>query len=46
MVDELVERAKKAINAVFSDSSVDKETTKDRLTTLADEIDMLLEALD
>ena len=46
MVDQLVEKAKKAINDVFSDDSVDRETTKDRLTVLAEEIDMLLETLD
>lgn len=46
MVDELVEKAKKAINDVYSDTSVDRETTKDRLTGLQDEIDLLLETLD
>ncbi len=46
MIDRLVEDAKKAINAVFSDTTVDKETTKDRLTVLAEEIDMLLETLE
>lgn len=43
--DELVERAKSAINAVFADDSVDRRQTRDSLMDLRDEIEVLLGAL-
>jgi len=46
MEDKLVEDAKKAIDEVFNDMSVDRETAKDRLTELQDHIDVMLETLD
>jgi hypothetical protein len=46
MEDKLVDDAKKAIDEVFSDQSVDRETTKDRLVELQDHIDVMLDTLD
>lgn len=42
---KLVQVAKAAINAVFSDTSVSHEETRDSLRDLRDEIDILLDAL-
>lgn len=41
----LVERAKKAIDAVFGDTSVAPSTTKESLEELADEISLRLDCL-
>jgi hypothetical protein len=46
MDNKLVEDAKKAVDKVFSDESVDKETTSDRLTELQEHIEMLQDTLD
>lgn len=43
--ERLVDQAKEAIDAVFSDTSVDKETTRDSLWELAGEIEVKLEGL-
>lgn len=43
--DELIERAKQAINRVFGDQSVSKETTRESLKDLQDEIDIMLDTL-
>jgi hypothetical protein len=43
--DVLVERAKQAISAVFSNRSVDKNTTRESLNELASEIDIMIDAL-
>jgi hypothetical protein len=43
--EQLVEAAKKAINAVFSDDSVDQDTTRESLQELLDELELLQEAL-
>ena len=40
-----VEEAKQAINKIFSDDSVSVGTTRDRLETLREEINDLLETL-
>ena len=42
---ELVNEAKEAINKVFGDSSVDKETTRESLEELRELIDENLDAL-
>jgi len=42
----LVKLAVDAIGAVFSDTSVDQQTTKESLKELRDEIDLLLETLE
>jgi hypothetical protein len=42
---DLVEAAKEAITAVFSDQSVSQSATRDRHEELRDEIDTLLETL-
>ena len=44
-MNDPVEKAKKAIEEVFSDTSVPIEETKDRLHQLRDEIDELIGAL-
>ena len=44
--EELLKRAKEAINGVFSDTSVSKEQAAESLQQLIDEIDILLEALE
>lgn len=44
-MDELVQTAIVAVKRIFNDTSVDKETTKDRLIEVAEEIDMLLDTL-
>ena len=43
--DKLVEQAREALIAVFSDTSVSKSTTRESLEELSDEIEALLEAL-
>lgn len=43
---ELVESAKEAIDKVYSDTSVDKETTIDSLKELQDAIDEKLDVLE
>lgn len=43
MLDAIVVQAMKAINEVFSDSSVSPEETINRMETLAEECEMLLE---
>lgn len=45
MDNELVHTASKAIRRIFNDDTVDKETTWDRLTEVAEEIEMLLDTL-
>ena len=42
---DVMEKAKQAIDKVFSDDSVPVAVTRDRLETLREEIDGLLEAL-
>lgn len=42
--DELVKAAKKAINRVFSDTSVSREETINSLKDLSEEIDVLIDA--
>ena len=44
--EELVEEAKKAINRVFGDTTVDRQTTKEDLKDLVDEIEIMLETLE
>lgn len=44
--EELCEKAKAAITRVFSDSDVDRATTKESLKDLRDEIDTMLDTLD
>ena len=46
MDDYLLEQAQKAINTIFSDTTVPQTTTRERLESLRDEIDILLESLD
>jgi hypothetical protein len=41
----LIEEAKAAIEALFSDTSVSQETTLEALRELADDLDMKIEAL-
>ena len=41
----MFEKAKNAINDLFNDTSVPQETTRGRLEALAEEIEMLLDAL-
>lgn len=43
--EELVEKAKEAINRVFSDQSVSKDITRSSLDELAGEIDTYLDTL-
>lgn len=43
--EELVEKAKDAINKVFGDQSVSRRETKESLKDLRDEIDILLDTL-
>lgn len=43
---ELVEKAKAAIDAVMSDTSVSPQKTRDSLEELAAEIEIKIEALD
>jgi hypothetical protein len=43
--EELVEAAKKAITAVFSDQSVGQATTRESLKDLRDEIEVMLDTL-
>lgn len=43
---QLVERAQRAIEDVFSDTSVDRQTTRESLEELLEAIEMRLEALD
>lgn len=45
MGDPLVAKAKEAIDAVFTDTSVKPEETRERLQELAEEIGMMLETL-
>ncbi len=42
---DLLEMTKKAINNVFSDTSVSPEETKSRLTELQDQIEMCIDSL-
>ena len=42
---DVMDNAKQAIDKVFSDDSVSVATTRDRLETLREEIDDLLETL-
>ena len=44
--EDLYEVAKDAIDDLFNDASVDKETTKGNLQGLRDEIDMFLESFE
>ena len=41
----LFEAAKSAVDDVFSDKSVDRETTKATLKSIKDEIEMMLDTL-
>lgn len=43
--DDLVEAAKQAINKVFGDQSVGRETTKESLEELASDIEVMLDTL-
>jgi hypothetical protein len=43
--ERLYERANQAIHDLFSDSSVTAEKTKEKLTELVDEINMLIDSL-
>ena len=43
--EQLVKRAEKAIEAVFSDTSVDQQTTRESLEELQEAIQMRLDAL-
>ena len=43
--EDLMEKAKEAITAVFSDTSVDQSTTKESLKDLQGEIEILLDTL-
>ena len=43
--EDRVQAAKKAINAVFGDTSVDHKTTRESLKELRDEITVLLDAV-
>jgi len=43
--DELLEAAKKAATALFSDQSVSRSQTRDSLRDLRDEIDVMLDTL-
>jgi hypothetical protein len=43
--DDLCEKAKGAITAVFSDKSVDRLTARESLKSLRDEINILLDTL-
>jgi hypothetical protein len=45
MHDELVEKAKQAINLVFGDCSVDQAQTIKSLNELIEEIEVMLDAL-
>ena len=45
-MDELYEEALKAINKVFGDRSVSRSETKRRLSDLAGEIEVMLDALE
>jgi len=42
---QLVEQAGKAIRAVFGDTSVDQQTTRDSLEELVEEIEVMLDTL-
>jgi hypothetical protein len=42
--EELVKKAKDAIQRVFSDKTVDLETTRESLKDLRDELDVLIDA--
>lgn len=44
--DELCKEADKAITAVFNDTSVPKEITRESLEELADNINMMLDAME
>jgi hypothetical protein len=44
--EELLETAKRAINAVFGDTSVSRGQTRESMKELRDEIDTMLEAMD
>ena len=46
MASQLVEAAKNAINQVFSDRTVSRAETRDRLEELMAEIETCLDALD
>ena len=46
MNEELYQAALNAINELFGDTSVSKETTRDSLEALRDEIEILLESLE
>tara|TARA_Y100000310_G_C20287793_1_gene625739 strand:- start:62 stop:205 length:144 start_codon:yes stop_codon:yes gene_type:complete len=43
---ELVAQAKQAIDRVFSDTTVDRETTKESLEEIQEEIVIMLDTLD
>jgi len=45
MSDLIYDRTKRAIDAMFSDTSVSKETTRERLETLIEEINVMIESL-
>ena len=45
-MDKLYEEALKAINKVFGDTSVSRSETKRRLSDLAGEIEVMLDALE
>ena len=40
-----LDQVKRDLNELFSDTSVSRETTKDRLIELRDEIELLIETL-
>lgn len=41
-----LDQVKQDLNALYSDTSVSRETTKERLLELREEIDLLIETLD
>lgn len=43
--DQLIQKAKEAIEVLFSDTSVGLETTKDDLEALVEDIEMRIEAI-
>lgn len=45
MAETKFEKAKQAVNDLFSDTSVDADTTRRRLQELKDEIDIMLDSL-
>lgn len=44
--EQLLEKAEKAIDAVFSDQSISREATKDSLESLMEHIQSMIDTLD